>query len=990
MFAKLKKKIAEEAATGPRSGRMPRSMSKESITSVGADSGDDFMNSPTGRCPQDAAHRTLPTGRCPQDAAHRTQPTGRCPEDAAQRTLPRGRCPEDAAHRTLPTGRCPQDAFGCLVLASDGSSSRDDLSSQILRRNDQIRKLEAKLSASMRKFQEQNESFQANRAKMAEGMALALEKKDQEWMEKTAALEQEKASLEARLEQSLSLFQKRDEQDELEGFQLQELAKVKHMLLRKEEQLSLRERELKQRGEELNTARLTLTQTQDKLYELGEEHEEMSRINSQLRAQRDELLTEREEMEKKVSDMVAREQELQQLIQQVSEDFQKAQSDARSLQKALDSLKAEHSELELQHEQHKNTAAVTEEERERILAGLQEKALSLERRLEANFSQDEHLQELLKEARTHYTGFVLSSSIFLNLFVLFSRVEKSALEQRLEEARGELLEERTKHTTAVSSLEAQISRLNTNVSELQTLLRHKDDSSRSYRERTDSQIADLEQRLADSGEKLKGLEQQLAESEAHKEKLVRVQAASRCSVMGLLEWITLLVGWRGKGELKKAYVLASGPHGNLCSLLRQKVEWSEERERLQQQVSTQRQRGLEKTAKLEEEMLVLQREREAENNAHQESMRLLEAEKNSLLKSKAEVESTVEKLSSELQQSKAELSSRQTVSVEIAKALEETRKQREELQQQVAEMSESLQRAEQEVRRLTEQVGVKEAELSSLKEDLQTARSGLSSLQAEYGILRSQAEQKDQERISQIESLQQELLTHSQQHDSCQSKVFDLQSEVESLTAQLQDAEVCVSEQNGVVAVGDLDQLQKANKELEQQLSEKNKTIRQLQQRLAELKRTLQKELKLKPDADSESKEKLPDGRQERPAEKPSSETPALSAVLTPAPTSTHAAGPGGITAHTTVTNSSDLTDTREINFEYLKHVVLKFMSSREAEAFQLIKAVSVLLHFTREEEDMLKQTLEYKMSWFGSKPSPKGIIRPSISGTPSSWSGWS
>lgn len=37
----------------------------------------------------------------------------------------------------------------------------------------------------------------------------------------------------------------------------------------------------------------------------------------------------------------------------------------------------------------------------------------------------------------------------------------------------------------------QISRLNTNVSELQTLLRHKDDSSRSYRERTDAQVRDL-------------------------------------------------------------------------------------------------------------------------------------------------------------------------------------------------------------------------------------------------------------------------------------------------------------------------------------------------------------------------------------------------------------------------------------------------------------------------------------------------------------------
>lgn len=32
------------------------------------------------------------------------------------------------------------------------------------------------------------------------------------------------------------------------------------------------------------------------------------------------------------------------------------------------------------------------------------------------------------------------------------------------------------------------------------------------------------------------------------------------------------------------------------------------------------------------------------------------------------------------------------------------------------------------------------------------------------------------------------------------------------------------------------------------------------------------------------------------------------------------------------------------------------------SQAFQLIRAVSVLLNFSREEEDMLKQTLEYKV----------------------------
>lgn len=50
MFAKLKKKLAEEAAAAPRAGRIPRSMSKESITSVGADSGDDFVSTNLDFC----------------------------------------------------------------------------------------------------------------------------------------------------------------------------------------------------------------------------------------------------------------------------------------------------------------------------------------------------------------------------------------------------------------------------------------------------------------------------------------------------------------------------------------------------------------------------------------------------------------------------------------------------------------------------------------------------------------------------------------------------------------------------------------------------------------------------------------------------------------------------------------------------------------------------------------------------------------------------
>lgn len=101
---------------------------------------------------------------------------------------------------------------------------------------------------------------------------------------------------------------------------------------------------------------------------------------------------------------------------------------------------------------------------------------------------------------------------------------------------------------------------------------------------------------------------------------------------------------------------------------------------------------------------------------------------------------------------------------------------------------------------------------------------------------------------------------------------------------------------------------------------------------------------KLKPDPDSETKERLQESRQEKSTDKTISETPMPATAPTPAPGLPQTSGPPPITSNTTVTNSSDLTDTREINFEYLKHVVLKFMSSREAEV--RARSVSDLLVF--------------------------------------------
>lgn len=761
MFAKLKKKIAEETAVSQRPGgatRIPRSVSKESVASMGADSGDDF--------------------------------------------------------------------------ASDGSSSREDLSSQLLRRNEQIRKLEARLSdyaeqvrnlqkikekleialekhqdSSMRKFQEQNETFQANRAKMAEGLALALARKDQEWTEKMDLLEKEKRFLTAQLQemknQSLNLFQRRDELDELEGFQQQELSKVKHMLLKKEESLGKMEQELEARTRELSCTQEELMTSSQMSLDLSQKLEELQRDYSTLEEQRDLVAASKADAEKKIAALEQKEQELQALVQRLSTDLQRVTDETQ--------------------------------EKERLVAHLQEKVVSLEKRLEQNYSGEEHVQELLKE--------------------------KAVAEQNLEDTRQQLLAARSSQAKTINILE--------------------------------TRVKELEQNLQASEDKLKQSSNVAAAQEAQIQELVAANREVSCA---------------------------------------------------QQQVLAREQQCSNRTRELEAQLAALEQARAAELSAAEQEKRELEKENAALKESKNECEHSLQQHQLELKKLKEEWNQREIVSVAVAQALEEVRKQREEFQRQAASLTAVIDEKEQNLQEKTEVILQREQEIVQLKKGHDSAVLQTRQLQAELEALRSlQAEEPD------AAGAPEDLLRLPGPELGAAPHV----------TSRAQDPGYQLPAPqgipNGEVGAMDPEQLQKEKQDLEQQLLEKNKTIKQMQQRMLELRKTLQKELKIRPDNELfEVREK-------------------------PGPEMSNMAPP--------VTNSADLTDAREINFEYLKHVVLKFMSCRESEAFHLIKAVSVLLNFSQEEENMLKETLEYKMSWFGSKPAPKGSIRPSISNPRIPWS---
>ncbi|XP_064027132.1 golgin subfamily A member 1 isoform X4 [Pogoniulus pusillus] len=669
-------------------------------------------------------------------------------------------------------------------------------------------------------------------------------------MEKLGQVEKEKKMLEKQLqemrERSLNLFQKRDEIDELEGFQQQEIAKVKHMLLKKEESLSKAEQELESCTQELIRTKEALQDASNESSNLKKNLQELQQQFLELEAQRDELMTAETNAENKITALELREQELQTVIQQLSVDLQNARVAGSGCEKRLKLLQVELESLKVEYEQHKQKMTFEFAERNKLTEQLQEKVSSLEKKLESNLSGDEHVQELLKE--------------------------KATLEQKLDETRQEVLTDRTHHAETVNRLEAQ--------------------------------NKELEQKLQAATETLKKSKAAAAEQDLKIQKL--------------------------------------------------QTDLEDERNKLQQQILIEKHQYDQKVTELESQIAALEKSWEFDKTAAQHKISQLEKENENLNGSKGEYETSLKKQESELNKLKNELSSRETVSVEIAKALEETRKQREELQEQASHLASLIKEKDQLIEEKCDLLLKQKEELNQLRQDHEAALLQMHQLQSDIEASNSRAVANEEMARKEIDELKlqiQECLL-AREHEKNVSEVEESTRDLNN--KHLHSPENCVVEQNGEVAAADVIQLQKDNRELEQQIAEKNKVIKQLQQRMAELKKTLQKELKIKPDSE------VPEVR-----EKANSEVP---------------------NASVTVTNNSDLTDSREINFEYLKHVVLKFMSCRESEAFHLIKAVSVLLNFSQEEENMLKETLEYKMSWFGSKPSPKGSIRPSISSPRTLW----
>lgn len=322
---------------------------------------------------------------------------------------------------------------------------------------------------------------------------------------------------------------------------------------------------------------------------------------------------------------------------------------------------------------------------------------------------------------------------------------------------------------------------------------------------------------------------------------------------------------------------------------------------------------LETRASLEDGLKRLQEEMTSEQDKMAQLQTQSEAEAKKLKEEIAELRtllnSDAEASQNQIKQLKHQLDEERSKCAELLKALDRERTEREAVILKSTEISHQVESSSQ-------QLKAQEEEMGGLRKRLETLDGALLS--------------KDEE-ISQI------------------------RHQVESATLQINKLEQ--ERDKYIVASNQEKELRETVSELESQLQEKNKNIKQLQQRLGDMKKTLQRELNIHPGSFG--------GELGSNGTTSSGSEDASAAVL--APSSSHQVSQRRLQQQAGATSSP--VDYNDVNFQYLKHVLIKFLTSREYEAKHLTRAVATLLHFSPEEERLLRETVEWKMSWFGSRP---------------------
>ncbi|XP_068724672.1 golgin subfamily A member 1-like isoform X8 [Montipora capricornis] len=349
---------------------------------------------------------------------------------------------------------------------------------------------------------------------------------------------------------------------------------------------------------------------------------------------------------------------------------------------------------------------------------------------------------------------------------------------------------------------------------------------------------------------------------------------------------------------------------------------------MQQESKTGRRSSQEQTAQLEEKVMHLEEAREREKTAMQTKMDQLKMIENEYSRQEDSYKQQMADLEEEKEQLQNELMSKAEENRHVSLCLEDAMKETNELKSQLDSPSHFA-----ETNLNTEELENLKEELQSSKIRYQNAEEVLEQREKTIAELRKTVAEKEEllhrstTKMRQYEEnnrfLGNDRIYTSDSRDSHKA-VASLRGRVKELEEQLQEREMLQLDEN------ELRDLRKDNSRLETDLEDKDKRMKLLQAKIIELKKAFQRELKMVAPGIEESDRSCPG-------------TP-NGDVMTPSE------------------EAKERQEYLEVNFKYLKHVILKYMCSNNKQSRQLINVIAYLLRFTPKEEKCVKEAMEWKL----------------------------
>lgn len=332
------------------------------------------------------------------------------------------------------------------------------------------------------------------------------------------------------------------------------------------------------------------------------------------------------------------------------------------------------------------------------------------------------------------------------------------------------------------------------------------------------------------------------------------------------------------------------------------------------------------TASLEGQVMRLEAAREKEKSEMQTKLDQLKMIENEYSRQEDTYKQQIADLEEEKEQLQNELLSKAEENRQVSLCLEDAMRETNELKSQLDSPSHVVSNLGPEALE-----NLKE-ELNNTKDRYQNAEEVLKQREKTISELRKAVAEKEEllnrstTKIRQYEENNRYIgndRIYSPESRDSHKLITNLRERVKELEEQLQEREMLLLDEN------ELRDLRKDNNRLEKDLEDKDKKIKLLQAKNIELKKAFQRELKMA-----------------APGGEPVQRSPG-----TPN---------GDVIVHSD--EEKERQDYLEVNFKYLKHVVLKYMCSTNKQSRQLINVIGHLLRFTPKEHACVREAMEWKL----------------------------